>query len=107
MGSHGTNDPVSSWAEELFGDDAEDIQAKAEQIVEDHGMSLHVVMVIPVEAAREWLEHYEESLNGVPESMAKMLMFLENFATQMEQGLDLDVDEDSVIDDDPDIWGFG
>lgn len=107
MGSDGSDDWVSSWAEELFGDDAEDIQAKAEQIIEEDGMSLHVAMVIPVAAAREWMEHYEESLNGVPESMAKMLMFLEQFANQIEQGLELDVDETDISGEDPEDWGFG
>jgi hypothetical protein len=113
MGSDGPDDPVSAWAEELFGEDAEEIQAVAEQIVEDHGMSLHVAMVIPVSAAREWLEHYENSLNGAPESMAKMLMFLEQFAVQIEHGLDMDVDPDYIDDDEEDgwstadEWGFG
>jgi len=43
----------------------------------------------------------------VPESMAKMLMFLEQFANQIEQGLELDVDETDISGEEPEDWGFG
>ena len=78
----------------------------SEQILQDHGISLHISMVIPVNAARDWLEHWEQSVNGVPESMAKMLMFLERFAEQIEDGLEMEVDEGETDIDDPENWGF-
>ena len=98
--------PVSAWAEDLFGEDAEEIMGNSEQILQDHGISLHISMVIPVNAARDWLEHWEQSVNGVPESMAKMLMFLERFAEQIEDGLEMEVDEGETDIDDPENWGF-
>lgn len=97
---------MSAWAEDLFGEDAEEIMGNSEQILQDHGISLHISMVIPVNAARDWLEHWEQSVNGVPESMAKMLMFLERFAEQIEDGLEMEVDEGETDIDDPENWGF-
>jgi hypothetical protein len=98
---------MSAWAEDIFGEDAEQIIANSEQIIEDHDVSLHVSMVIPVNAARDWLEHWELSVNGVPESMGKMLMFLEKFAEQLEEGLEMEIDTNvtDFIEDDDD-WGF-
>ena len=98
---------MSAWAEDLFGEDAEEIKSNAEQIIQDHGVSLHINMIIPVNAAREWLEQWEDSLNGNIEATAKMMMFLEQFAQQIEEGLDMDIDTSTTDIDDADEWGFG
>lgn len=98
---------VSAWAEDLFGDDAEDMMANSEQIIEDHGISLHISMVIPVNSAKDWLEHWNAAVHGSDEAMAKMFMFLEQIATQIEEGLEMPVGEQTEMEvEDPEEWGF-
>ena len=41
MAGHRRN-AVSGWAEEIFGEDMEEIQSIAEQIIEEDGISLHI-----------------------------------------------------------------
>lgn len=98
---------MSGWAEELFGEDAEEMQTKAEQIIEEDGISLHISMAIPLASARDWHEHYSAAIGGSIESMAKMWMFLEAFCTQIEEGLDMEVGEETAYNDDTDEWGMG
>lgn len=106
MASHGSN-AVSGWAEEIFGEDIEEIESIAEQIIEEDGISLHISMVIPVSSARDWHEHYSNAIAGSAESMLKMWMFLEAFCVQIEEGLDMEVGEEASYDDDTDEWGMG
>ncbi len=105
LGCAGQN-VVSGWAEELFGEDAEFLQAKAEQIIEEDGISLSVEMVIPLASARDWHEQYSAAINGSMEGMAKMWMFLEAFCQQIEEGLELEVGEEQAFRDNIEDWGM-
>ena len=93
---------AQEWAYELFGEDAEALRAKAEQIIEDNGVSLHIEMILPMDSAREWLEAYENSLHGIPDAMASMLVFLESIAKQIQDGIEMDIDDElhGYLDDD-------
>ena len=97
---------MSGWAEELFGEDAEDIKSKSEQIIEEDGISLHVEMVIPLSSARDWHEQYSAAIDGNLEGMAKMWMFLESFCQQIEEGLELEVGEEQAYRNDIEDWGM-
>lgn len=98
---------MSGWAEEIFGEDAEEIKSKAEQIIEEDGISLHISMAIPLASARDWHEHYSNAIAGSPDSMVKMWMFLEAFCVQIEEGLEMEVGEETSYNDDTDEWGMG
>lgn len=98
---------AQEWANELFGDDADEIRTKAEQIIAEDGVALHLTMVVPMASAREWLDAYQNSLHAIPEAVASMLMFLESVAKQIEQGIDMEVGDSNIdmyFDDDEDDY---
>lgn len=104
MGCAGQNVvSAQEWANELFGNDADEIRTKAEQIIAEDGVSLHLTMVVPMASARDWLSAYQDSMHAIPEAVATMMMFLESVAQQIEQGIAMEVGDtaiDMYMDDD-------
>lgn len=89
------NDSTPAWAVELLGDDAHHLQEIGEQTIDDHGMALHMMIVMPVEAARDWLDTYFNATElGQLDDQLRLWDFLHAFALQLEEGVDLDPDDE-------------
>lgn len=89
------SDDTPAWAIELLGDDAYELQEIGSQTIDDHGMALHMMIVMPVESARDWINTYLSATEGGDLNSQLILWdFLHAFALQLEEGVDLDPDDE-------------
>ena len=99
------SDDTPAWAVELLGDDAYELQEIGAQTVDDFGMTLHMMIVMPVESARDWINTYIDATEGQNLNSQLILWdFLHTFALQLEEGVDQDPEDDwdRLTDDDYD-----
>ena len=85
---------ADDWVNEHFKpDDINDIRSISERIVRDDGTWIEISMIAPIEGARDFLDRYEQAVEGNIMSMFEMMTFLGAIADSLAEGVNMDAQD--------------